>query len=118
MVARKRKAAHDVEDDWLPTVAPPPGYPGYNPNYAGSSTAAAGYGMAAVAGSSSNPILLDSPPAPSPKKRRRGAKDPDAPVPEKRGAIMKKKCPQNILDRLERVRDQRSERVAWPVCFR
>lgn len=51
-----------------------------------------------------NPIHLDSPPKP---KRQRKAKDLDAPAPEKRGAVFKKKCPQNILDRVERVMSQR-----------
>ncbi|KAG6852372.1 hypothetical protein C0991_000279 [Blastosporella zonata] len=33
--------------------------------------------------------------------------DPNAPKPEKRGAIFKKSCPKNILDRVERVMSQR-----------
>jgi hypothetical protein len=37
----------------------------------------------------------------------RRKKDPNAPVPEKRGAKFKPKCPLNILDRVERVREQR-----------
>ncbi|KAJ6533770.1 hypothetical protein DFH09DRAFT_1043726 [Mycena vulgaris] len=47
-----------------------------------------------------------SPSAPA-KKGRRKAGDPPAPPPEKRGGIFKKKCPQNILDRVERVMSQR-----------
>ena len=60
-------------------------------------------------GSSSNPIVLDEPTPPKPKKQRRkvAAGTSAGPAPEKRGAIMKKKCPQNILERLERVREQR-----------
>jgi hypothetical protein len=43
------------------------------------------------------------------RKRQRKTKDVDldAPVPEKRNAIFKKKCPQNILERVERVISQR-----------
>ena len=89
MGARKRKAAqYDDPDDWLPV-------PDAHWNYASN-----------AAGSSSNPIVLDSPPAPK-AKRARKTKDAGAPAPEKRGAIMKKKCPQNILDRVERVMTQR-----------
>ncbi|KAI5124074.1 hypothetical protein M0805_003901 [Coniferiporia weirii] len=40
-------------------------------------------------------------------KRARKAKDPDAPVPEKRGAIFKKACPKSILERVDRVISQR-----------
>ncbi|GJE85079.1 hypothetical protein PsYK624_011560 [Phanerochaete sordida] len=92
----KRKAAA-YEDDWLPTV-PTSSYPAYNYDPA--------------PGSSSNPILLDSPPAKAPakapaRKRQKKAKDPDAPEPEKRLAKMKPRCPQNIMDRLERVQTQR-----------
>ncbi|KAH8099574.1 hypothetical protein BXZ70DRAFT_894818 [Cristinia sonorae] len=66
-------------------------------------------------GSYTNPIILDSPPFPSaslpdkppPAKRQKKKKDPDAPEPEKRGAIFKKKCPQNILERVARVQEQR-----------
>ncbi|KAJ6611934.1 hypothetical protein B0H10DRAFT_1808509 [Mycena sp. CBHHK59/15] len=46
----------------------------------------------------------ESPPA---KKQRQRKEDPPASSPEKRGAIYKKKCPQNILDRVERVMTQR-----------
>ncbi|KAL0951161.1 hypothetical protein HGRIS_007893 [Hohenbuehelia grisea] len=46
-----------------------------------------------------------SAPAPAPKRARKKA-DPSVPAPEKRGAIFKKKCPQNILDRVERVASQ------------
>lgn len=45
-----------------------------------------------------------------PKKKQRTKKkiaDPDAPAPEKRGAIFKKACPKNILDRVDRVMSQR-----------
>ncbi|KAJ7106984.1 hypothetical protein C8R44DRAFT_805057 [Mycena epipterygia] len=65
-----------------------------------------------VASSSQVPSRSDSTPA---KKARRKAGDPPAPKtsppkaasPEKRGAVFKKKCPQNILDRVERVMSQR-----------
>lgn len=39
-------------------------------------------------------------------KSKRPRKDPDA-TPEKRGAIFKKACPKNILDRVARVMSQR-----------
>lgn len=61
-----------------------------------------------IPGSSSNPISLDSPPPKTPAaKRQKKQKGPDAPIPEKRGAIFKKKCPKNILERVERVMSQR-----------
>ena len=46
----------------------------------------------------------------SPKKKRAKKTkevDPDAPAPEKRAARFKKGCPQNILERVERVMSQR-----------
>ncbi|KAI0664601.1 hypothetical protein C8Q70DRAFT_1987 [Cubamyces menziesii] len=94
MPPRKRKA---VEDPYLDSGIP---------------AASSGYGYAAkytpVAGSSNNPIVLDSPPAKKPAaKRQRKTKDPNAPVPEKRGAIFKKACPQNIIERVRRVMEQR-----------
>ncbi|KAG5652310.1 hypothetical protein H0H81_005460 [Sphagnurus paluster] len=46
-----------------------------------------------------------SQPAKASKTRKKA--DPDAPKPEKRGAIFKKSCPKNILDRVERVMLQR-----------
>ena len=94
----KRKATtYDDEYDLLPTLA--------------SSAAHVGYGYG-VPGTSYNPIALDSPPPKAPaKKRQRKVKDPDAPAPEKRLAIMKKKCPANIKERLARVAEQR--RVAF-----
>ncbi|TDL21594.1 hypothetical protein BD410DRAFT_724161 [Rickenella mellea] len=42
-----------------------------------------------------------------PAKRARKKKDPDVPEPEKRGAIFKKACPKNILERVDRVISQR-----------
>lgn len=98
---RKRKALDDPYDNpypgWvpgpsMPTMLPPSNYP-YPPGY-----------CAAAAGSASNPIAIDSPPKP---KRARKTKDPNAPVPEKRGAMFKKACPQNIMERAMRVRTQR-----------
>lgn len=58
---------------------------------------------------SSSSRVLDTPPVakPPPIKRQRKMKDADAPAPEKRGAIFKKKCPKNILERLDRVASQR-----------
>ncbi|KAG1855127.1 hypothetical protein C8R48DRAFT_720864 [Suillus tomentosus] len=44
---------------------------------------------------------------PPPVKKQRKKKDPNEPAPEKRGAMFKKKCPQNILDRVDRVMSQR-----------
>ncbi|KAF8236732.1 hypothetical protein L208DRAFT_1390229 [Tricholoma matsutake] len=46
-------------------------------------------------------------PSEPPLKKLRKKTDPNAPQPEKRAAIFKKKCPQNILDRVERVMTQR-----------
>ncbi|OJT07851.1 Mitogen-activated protein kinase kinase kinase 1 [Trametes pubescens] len=90
MPPRKRKAVDDS-------------YTGYS-----SYTCAASYPATAVPGASSNPILVDSSAAQKPApKRQRKAKDPDAPVPEKRGAIFKKACPKNIIERVERVMQQR-----------
>lgn len=86
MPPRKRKATDDAYTSC--------GYP--------YPSGTASYGTAA--GSSTNPLVIDSPPKP---KRQRKAKDPDAPAPEKRGAIFKKKCPQNIIERVERVMQQR-----------
>ena len=48
---------------------------------------------------------------PPAKKQRRKKADPDAPIPEKRGAIFKKACPKNILDRVDRVMSQRYEQM-------
>ncbi|KAG1855009.1 hypothetical protein F4604DRAFT_1590918 [Suillus subluteus] len=41
------------------------------------------------------------------KKQRKKKKDPNEPAPEKRGAMFKKKCPQSILDRVDRFMAQR-----------
>ncbi|THH05732.1 hypothetical protein EW145_g4583 [Phellinidium pouzarii] len=50
----------------------------------------------------------DKPAVEKPKaKRAKKSKDADASVPEKRGAIYKKSCPKNILERLDRVISQR-----------
>ncbi|KAJ6471811.1 hypothetical protein C8R47DRAFT_1147143 [Mycena vitilis] len=70
-----------------PTPKPTPVYPDPTP----------------VASSSQTPL----PPQPTPKKARRKAGDPPAAPQEKRLAMFKKKCPQNILDRVERVMTQR-----------
>ena len=40
-------------------------------------------------------------------KKQRKTKDPNQPQPEKRGAILKKRCPKNILERVDRVMSQR-----------
>lgn len=98
---RKRKAVDDPYDDpyagWvpgpsIPTMLPPSNYP-----------FPSSYG-ATAAGSASSPIAIDSPPK---RKRARKTKVPNAPVPEKRGARFKNACPQNIMERATRVRDQR-----------
>ena len=89
MPPRKRKA---TEDPYISC-----GYP-----YASGAAAAA-------PGSSNNPIELDSPPK---AKRQRKAKDPDALAPEKRGAIFKKVCPKNIIERVERVMGQRCDTLS------
>ncbi|KAI0780721.1 hypothetical protein BD413DRAFT_499548 [Trametes elegans] len=95
MPPRKRKATEDPYTDWAATAASSSSYA-----YTG--------GYPAHAGSSGDPILLDSPPAKMPAaKRQRNTKDPNAPGPEKRGAMFKKACPQNILERALRVKSQR-----------
>ena len=43
----------------------------------------------------------------SPKKPRKEPQGSDVTSPEKRGAIFKKSCPKNILDRVARVMSQR-----------
>ncbi|KAI0673012.1 hypothetical protein C8Q78DRAFT_969499 [Trametes maxima] len=90
MPPRKRKAVDDPYTD-----------------YAFATPGASGSGRAGGAGSSSNPIILDTPPKKPAAKRQRKAKDPNVPVPEKRGAIFKKACPQNIIERVHRVMGQR-----------
>ncbi|RXW14068.1 hypothetical protein EST38_g11788 [Candolleomyces aberdarensis] len=65
--------------------------------------------MAASSSSSAMPVPGPSQPQASPKKRGGGRKKKDldaAPAPEKRAARFKAACPQNIMDRLERVRTQ------------
>jgi hypothetical protein len=57
--------------------------------------------------SQNRPISKETPTQPPAKKQRKKKADPDAPVPEKRGAIFKKACPKNILDRVDRVMSQR-----------
>ncbi|KAJ6523832.1 hypothetical protein B0H19DRAFT_1200947 [Mycena capillaripes] len=57
-----------------------------------------------VASSSQN--SLPTQPSPGKKTRKKAAEQAALP-PEKRGAMFKKKCPQNILDRVERVMTQR-----------
>ncbi|KAJ7452852.1 hypothetical protein FB451DRAFT_676023 [Mycena latifolia] len=59
-----------------------------------------------VASSSQTPLESSGTAVPA-KKGRKKAGDSPATPPEKRGAIFKKKCPQNILDRVERVMTQR-----------
>ena len=57
--------------------------------------------------------------APPPRKRGRKKADPaadaDGSQPEKRGAVFKSKCPQNILDRVERVMTQRCVRYRFYI---
>ncbi|KAI0949803.1 hypothetical protein AcV7_008466 [Taiwanofungus camphoratus] len=73
----------------------------------GNECASAEASSSTVAGPSSNPIVIDSPVKAPPAKRQRHKKDTDVPIPEKRGAVFKKRCPKNILDRLDRVFSQR-----------
>ncbi|KAI0934905.1 hypothetical protein AcV5_006599 [Taiwanofungus camphoratus] len=73
----------------------------------GNEWASAEASSSTVAGPSSNPIVIDSPVKAPPAKRQRHKKDTDVPIPEKRGAVFKKRCPKNILDRLDRVFSQR-----------
>ncbi|KAI9057869.1 hypothetical protein FKP32DRAFT_1597826 [Trametes sanguinea] len=92
----KRKATEDPYEDWAATAA-------------GSSSYAYSGAYTSVAGSSSNAVAVDADSAPKKPaaKRQRKVKDPNAPVPEKRGAIFKKACPQNIIERVRRVMEQR-----------
>ncbi|KAI8989640.1 hypothetical protein BD414DRAFT_438713 [Trametes punicea] len=94
MPPRKRKAIDDPYTNWATTAAA-------SSSYAYSATSQP------VAGSSSNPSVLDTLPTKPAVKRRRKVKDPKTPLPEKRGAICKNSCPQNIMDRVKRVMDQR-----------
>ncbi|KAI0819496.1 hypothetical protein BC628DRAFT_1016088 [Trametes gibbosa] len=91
MPPRKRKATEDPYSERVATVAGASSYSCGSSVYPG------------VASSSSTPLPAKKPPA----KRQRKVKDSSAPVPEKRGAIFKKACPQNILDRVTRGMTQR-----------
>jgi hypothetical protein len=68
---------------------------------------------------SSSQSSVPSKPTPA-KKTRHKAGNPDDPPPappEKRGAMFKKRCPQNILDRVERVMTQRWDFIPmWHRC--
>ena len=111
MGARKRKAdAYDPYTNWVPTV-PPPDALGSSKSYSASQAQQAG-SSSLIRGSRTNPIELDITPPPSPAplppaKKQRKKKDPQAEAPEKRGAMFKKQCPQNIRERVERVISQR-----------
>lgn len=96
MPPRKRKATDDPYTDWVATAA------GAS-SYAYSKTLA----HRSVASSSSTPVARDPPVKKPPAKRQKKVADPNAPVPEKRGAIFKKACPQNIIDRVNRGMTQR-----------
>ena len=106
----KRKVYDDVPD-WLPPTLPRSSSSA-NPPSGKNSAHVHGYhsyaGTSAAGPSSGDVIDLTTPPKPK-AKRQRKAKDPDAPAdqPEKRGAIFKKKCPKNILERVDRVISQR-----------
>lgn len=52
------------------------------------------------------PSYSESQPPPK-KQRKKKVVDPNEPAPEKRGAIFKKACPKNILERVDRVMSQR-----------
>ena len=69
--------------------------------------------MASSYSCSSKPQPTYAPPLPSepPLKKSRKKAVPNAPQAEKRGAIFKKKCPQNILERVGRVMSQRQVNV-------
>ena len=73
---------------------------------ASSTATTSNIATASQAGPSSAPR-----PSPAPAKRGKGKKkvvdDQEASQPEKRGAAFKPKCPQNILDRVERTMTQR-----------
>ncbi|KAJ7734431.1 hypothetical protein B0H16DRAFT_1426322 [Mycena metata] len=59
------------------------------------------------AAASSSQVPLENAPKPARKTRRKKGEDAPAGTPEKRGAMFKKQCPQNILDRVDRVMTQR-----------
>ncbi|KAJ3477870.1 hypothetical protein NLI96_g10165 [Meripilus lineatus] len=113
-MGRKRKAAeYDPYTDWVPTVPPPH----CTSSSQASSSRLSGPSSSLPSGSQANPIELDLTPPPSPPpapppslppaKKQRQKKDPNEAAPEKRGAAFKKKCPKNILERVERVISQR-----------
>ncbi|KAJ7030317.1 hypothetical protein C8F04DRAFT_1113961 [Mycena alexandri] len=60
-----------------------------------------------ISAASSSQVPLENDPKPAKKTRRKKGEDSAADTPEKRGAMFKKKCPQNILDRVDRVMTQR-----------
>lgn len=84
--------------------------PANTANYCSTYTSLQSFGSYVSGGPKKLPSQVAlSPPA---KKARKGkVKDADgaegSEKPEKRGAIMKKKCPQNILERVDRVMSQR-----------
>ncbi len=70
------------------------------------------YGAGSDSAGASGPSQQQQQQAPqtSPSKAKRLRKDPqssDVSLPEKRGAMFKKSCPKNILDRVARVMSQR-----------
>ncbi|CCM05137.1 uncharacterized protein FIBRA_07345 [Fibroporia radiculosa] len=92
----KRKALEDDYESWmLPHPAP-----ARSRSY---TSAASSYTPAQPVSASSRAVGHQQPQ----EKRQRNQKDPDTPASEKRGAIFKKKCPKNILERLDRVISQR-----------
>ncbi|KAH9946354.1 uncharacterized protein BXZ73DRAFT_95853 [Epithele typhae] len=89
----KRKATDDYYAVPTPTTTP-----------RGRANASTSHSAGAGAGTARDPIPVDTPPK---AKRARSTKDSSAPAPEKRGAIFKKACPKNIIERVERVMSQR-----------
>lgn len=121
MSSRKRKAVDvDSYSNWVPTVPPP------NASKSTTYPSQASMSTSTPHGSQRNPIELDlTPPPPSPAplppaKKQRKKKDPNDSAPEKRGAIFKKACPKNILERVERVISQRyvNFSIDWAIRTR
>jgi len=86
-----------------PAANPPPNYSMYNSTY--TSSPAYYHYASGVPGKLSSQT---APSSPAKKARKGKGKHVDSvEEPEKRGAIMKKKCPKNILERVDRVMSQR-----------
>ena len=118
MPPRKRKADQSSSYGYA-AQAGPSVYNSYPYSHASGSATSTSHLLAALesvqtpkakgkrkAADMSNAYEPQPPQKPAPKRQKK-VKDPNAPAPEKRGAIFKKKCPQNILERVDRVISQR-----------